>query len=199
VSIGSAGRRSHRRQLRVGQHRQGWQTVGVWPGRGCQHRTAIERSGCCAQGGRQRRRLRGGVVELGRALLAAGVAAFADHLLLDLVDLGLDAGVHAYRGAVGDAHLGVVDARRVAQRRQLLGRQTLAAHLAQHVELALANEIVAPLALDHRLELGLLEVEFAAVVLARIQVGPIGGRIGHEAHDLAEEALVLGLLFGHDS
>ena len=63
--------------------------------------------------------------------------------------------------AVGQADLGVVEPRRVAQRRQLLGRQAFAAHLAQHVELALAHEIVAPLALDHRLELGLLELELA--------------------------------------
>ena len=34
-------------------------------------------------------------------------------------------------------------------------RQALAAHLAQHVELALAHEVVAPLALDHRLQLAL--------------------------------------------
>jgi len=45
---------------------------------------------------------------------------------------------------------------------------------------------------------GVAGVALAAVVLPRVEVGPIGGRIGHETHDLAEEAFVLGRLrVGH--
>ena len=92
----------------------------------------------------------------------------------------------------GSAGLGIVETRRAAQRRQLLGRQAFAAHAAQHVEFALAHEVVAPLALDHRLELGLLELQLARIVLARIELRPVGGRVGDEPDHLAEEALVLG-------
>ena len=111
---------------------------------------------------------------VGACAEAGGLAAarcvksrFADHLLLDLVDLGLHA-VGAGGVAVGSAGLGIVEPRRAAQRRQLLGRQAFAAHPAQHVEFALAHEVVAPLALDHRLELGLLELQLARIVLARL-------------------------------
>jgi hypothetical protein len=94
----------------------------------------------------------------------------AHHLLLDLVDLGLDAARCGRGCRRRQAHFGVVQARRTAQRRQLFGRQAFAAHLAQHVEFALAHEVVAPLALDHGLELGLLELQLARVFLARVQL-----------------------------
>ena len=93
--------------------------------------------------------------------------------------------------ALADARLGIVEPRRGAQRGQLIRRQALAAHLAQHVELALANEVVATFALDHGLELGLFEIELAALVLARIQLGPLGRRVGDKAHNLAEKTFVL--------
>ena len=121
------------------------------------------------------------VEEVRTAACPSGEDVLADHLLLDLVDLGLDAALGRALALSDCARFGVVEPRRTAQRGQLLGRQPFAAHLAQHVELALAHEIVAPLALDHRLQLGLLEVELARVVLPRAQVGPVRGRVGHEA------------------
>ena len=139
-----------------------------------------------------RNRLRAGVVELGRAALRSGVAAVADHLLLDLVDLRLDAAV-GLGAAVLQTGLGVVDARRAAECRELLARQAFAAHLAQHVEFALAHEIVAPLALDHGLEFTLGEVALARLIGGRTEFGPFRARIGHELDDLAEEA---GRVFG---
>ena len=122
---------------------------------------------------------------------AAAESRVADHLLLDFVDLGLHA-ILARGVVLGQPDVGIVHPRRAAQRSQLLGRQTFAAHPAQHVEFAFANEIVAPLALDHRLEFALLELEFARVVLARLEVGPVGGGVRNEPHHLAEKALVLG-------
>ena len=59
-------------------------------------------------------------------------------------------------------------------------RQAFAAHLAQHVELALAHEVVAPLALDHRLELALGVARSRARRPGAIEVGPVRGRVGHE-------------------
>ena len=134
----------------------------------------------------ERRRLRRRVVELGRAARGVRVAV-ADHLLLDLVDLGLDAGVLARR-RFGGARLGVVDARGAAERGELLAREAFAAHLAQHVEFALADEVVAALALDHRLELALGVIAFARLVVLGVEVGPLRRRIGHELDHLAKEA-----------
>jgi hypothetical protein len=144
-----------------------------------------------------RDRLGGGVVELGAAT-RRGAEVVADHLLLDRVDLGLDAGV-LLGATLGhrQAAFRVVQPRGSAECRQLFGRQALAAHLAQHVELALADEVVAPLALDHRLQLGLGELGLARLVLRRADLGPFRGRIGHELDDLAKEARgVFG--FRHD-
>ena len=131
-----------------------------------------------------RHRLGRRVVELGAAALRAGVVV-ADHLLLDLVDLRLDARILAGR-RFRSAGLGVVEARG-AEGGDLLARQALAADLAQHVELALADEIVAALPLDHRLQLALGVVAFASVLDGRIELGPVRGRIGHELDDLAKE------------
>jgi ribulose-phosphate 3-epimerase len=118
--------------------------------------------------------------------------------LLDLVDLRLDAAVGAQGMAAVGARLGVVELGRAAECRELFGAQALAPHLAQHVELALAHEVVTPLALDHRLELGLLELEFAAVLLSRAEIGPIGGGVRDEPHHLPEEALTLLFGLGHE-
>jgi len=134
----------------------------------------------------ERRRLRRRVVELGRARSRVRVAV-TDHLLLDLVDLGLHAGILA-RGRLGGARLRVVDPRRAAERGELLAREPLAAHLAQHVEFALADEIVAALALDHRLELALGVIVLARFVVLGVEVGPLRGRICHELDHLAKEA-----------
>jgi hypothetical protein len=92
-----------------------------------------------------------------RAPQRRGVQRIAHHLALDVVDLGRHAILRA-RGALAHHHARVVQPGGGADRRQLLGRQALSAHAAQHVELALAHEVVATLALDHRLELGLVEL-----------------------------------------
>ncbi|WP_245643614.1 hypothetical protein [Roseateles chitosanitabidus] len=139
-------------------------------------------------------RTRAGLEEAGRvlALHLRGGEGLAHHLLLDLVDLGLDAGFVA-AGALDLADAAqFIDARggMAAQRRQLLGRQALAPDLAQHVELALAHEVVAALALDHRPQLGLGRVRFR-IVLAGVDLRPVGRRIGDEARHLAEEALAV--------
>ena len=140
----------------------------------------------CRLGGRGRR-----AIVAGPAATAGGVeAGVADHLLLNLVDLGFD--TVGPRLVVGQPGFGVVQPRRGAQGRQLLRRQTLAAHAAQHVELALAHKVVAPFALDHGPELGLLQLKFFGVFLARREVGPVGGRVRDEPHHFPEETLVLG-------
>jgi hypothetical protein len=91
-------------------------------------------------------------------------------------------GARRFRGA----RLRVVEPRR-AEGGDLLAREAFPAHLAQHVELALADEVVAALALDHRLELALGVVAFAGVLDGRIELGPVRGGIGHELDDLAKE------------
>ena len=141
-----------------------------------------------------------GLEEAGRVLTLhlRGDETLAHHLLLDLVDLGLDAGFIA-AGALDLADAAqFVDAggRVAAQRGQLFRRQALAADLAQHVELALAHEIVAPLALHHRPQLGLGGIGLG-IVLAGVDLRPVGRRIGDEARHLAEEALAFfGAVFG---
>src|SRR5690606_5597138 len=122
---------------------------------------------------------------------ALGLPPLHGHLRFDLVDL-----LERHRTVV---RLGR-DAALEERRAQALdfGRIALArADLAQHVELALAHEVVAPLALDHLLERGLAVFAFP-VRLARVQIGPARGRVANELHHLREETAA-GIVLGHGS
>ena len=102
----------------------------------------------------------------GRACAAAGAVA-AHHLLLDRVDLVLDR--HVGGRTVG-VRAGIrVEVGRGVERHRGIGAQAFAADLAQHVELALAHEIVAPLALDHGLDFRLGVLALACIGLLRFQ------------------------------
>ncbi|WP_325342096.1 hypothetical protein [Xylophilus sp.] len=62
-----------------------------------------------------------------------------------------------------------------------------APQLAQVVELAAADEVVAPLALDHRLE-HLAAVGAVALALGLVEFGPVDRRVPDEPDDLGEQA-----------
>mmetsp|Transcript_5838 Transcript_5838/g.22817 ORF Transcript_5838/g.22817 Transcript_5838/m.22817 type:complete len:679 (-) Transcript_5838:6880-8916(-) len=152
-------------------------------------------------GGREGGRAGAGLEEAG-LLIGHGLRrckALAHHLLLDLVDLGLHAEIDLRVGFADALILAQARGRR-GQGRQLLGRQALTADPAQHVELALAHEIIAALALDHRAQLGLGEVALR-VVLTRVDLGPVRRRVRDKARHLAEETVaflgVCGLGVGH--
>ena len=77
---------------------------------------------------------------------------------------------------------------------QPVAGQAFAADAAQRIELALAHEVVAALALDHRLELRAGVVVLTGVGFAAVQICPVGGRVEREAHHLAEEPAFRGVL-----
>ena len=121
---------------------------------------------------------------------ALGLPPLHRHLGLDLVDL-----LERHGPVVRLGRQAALEERRT-HALGALARTFAAADLAQHVEFALAHEVVAPLALDHLLERG-LAVLALAVGRARVQVRPARGRVAHELHHLGQEAAV-GIVLGHE-
>ena len=112
------------------------------------------------------------------------------HLRFDLVDLLERAGA-----VVGPRGHGTLKERRPGAG-VVPGQGFGALQLAQHVELALANEVVAPLALDHLLE-HLPGVAALGRVGRRVRVAPGGARVADELDDLGEQAATFTLGIGH--
>jgi hypothetical protein len=133
----------------------------------------------------ERRRLRRRVVELGRARSRVRVAV-ADHLLLDLVDLGLDAGVLA-RGRLGGARLESSIRDEPPSAASCSPESPSRRTLRSMSNSRLRTKSLRPLALDHRLELALGVIVLARFVVLGVEVGPLRRRIGHELDDLAKE------------